>query len=118
MSLRGLARELSHAFEVPLRDPALVPAPRGTETPAYPVEVRDTVGCDRFTARLVRGVDPSAPTPSWMAQRLVTAGIRSISLPVDITNYVMLELGQPMHAFDADRITGPLVVRRAEAGRS
>ncbi|MGW3784647.1 phenylalanine--tRNA ligase subunit beta [Micromonospora chokoriensis] len=116
LSLRGLARELSHAFEVPLRDPALVPAPRGTETPAYPVEVRDTVGCDRFTARLVRGVDPSAPTPSWMAQRLVTAGIRSISLPVDITNYVMLELGQPMHAFDADRITGPLVVRRAEAG--
>ncbi|MEU4556629.1 phenylalanine--tRNA ligase subunit beta [Micromonospora violae] len=116
LSLRGLARELSHAFDVPLRDPALVPAPGGTETPAYPVEVRDPVGCDRFTARLVRGVDPTAPTPSWMQQRLVTAGIRSISLPVDITNYVMLELGQPMHAFDADRIAGPLVVRRAEAG--
>ncbi|KOX09039.1 phenylalanine--tRNA ligase subunit beta [Micromonospora profundi] len=116
LSLRGLARELSHAFDVPLRDPALVPAPRGTETPAYPVEVRDPVGCDRFTARLVRGVDPTAPTPSWMQQRLVTAGIRSISLPVDITNYVMLELGQPMHAFDADRIAGPLVVRRAVPG--
>ncbi|MGW3605720.1 phenylalanine--tRNA ligase subunit beta [Micromonospora sp. NPDC005161] len=116
LSLRGLARELSHAFDVPLRDPALVPAPAGTEAPAYPVEVRDPVGCDRFAARLVRGVDPTAPTPSWMQQRLVTAGIRSISLPVDITNYVMLELGQPMHAFDADRIAGPLVVRRAEPG--
>ncbi|MET7880318.1 phenylalanine--tRNA ligase subunit beta [Micromonospora profundi] len=116
LSLRGLARELSHAFDVPLRDPALVPAPGGTEEPAYPVEVRDPVGCDRFTARLVRGVDPTAPTPSWMQQRLVTAGIRSISLPVDITNYVMLELGQPMHAFDADRIAGALVVRRAVPG--
>ncbi|SCE68231.1 phenylalanyl-tRNA synthetase beta subunit [Micromonospora coriariae] len=116
LSLRGLARELSHAFDVPLHDPALVPAPTGTEAPAYPVEVRDPVGCDRFAARLVRGVDPTAPTPSWMQQRLVTAGIRSISLPVDITNYVMLELGQPMHAFDADRIAGPLVVRRAEPG--
>ncbi|MER7444332.1 phenylalanine--tRNA ligase subunit beta [Micromonospora avicenniae] len=116
LSLRGLARELSHAFGVPFRDPGLAPAPGGTPQPAYPVEVRDTVGCDRYAARLVRGVDPSAPTPAWMQRRLTTAGVRSISLPVDITNYVMLELGQPMHAFDADRITGPLVVRRAEAG--
>ncbi|MFI7607370.1 phenylalanine--tRNA ligase subunit beta [Micromonospora sp. NPDC049366] len=116
LSLRGLARELSHALGVPFRDPALAPAPGPTAEPAYPVDVRDTVGCDRFAARLVRAVDPSAATPEWMRRRLTTAGIRSISLPVDITNYVMLELGQPMHAFDADRIAGPLVVRRAEPG--
>ncbi|MGN9812937.1 phenylalanine--tRNA ligase subunit beta [Micromonospora sp. BQ11] len=116
MSVRGIARELAHALGVGFRDPGLTPAPGATESPAYPVEVRDTVGCDRFAARMVRGVDPAAPTPDWMARRLTTAGIRSISLPVDITNYVMLCLGQPMHAFDADRIAGPLVVRRAEAG--
>ncbi len=116
MSVRGIARELAHALKVPFRDPGLAPAPGATERPAYPVEVRDPVGCDRFAARMVRGVDPAAPSPAWMVQRLTTAGIRSISLPVDITNYVMLELGQPMHAFDADRIAGPLVVRRAEPG--
>lgn len=116
MSVRGIARELAHAFDVPFRDPGAAPAPGATPTPAYPVEVRDPVGCDRFTARVVRGIDPAAPTPSWMARRLAIAGIRSISLAVDITNYVMLELGQPMHAFDLNRLRGPLVVRRATAG--
>ncbi|NES13527.1 MULTISPECIES: phenylalanine--tRNA ligase subunit beta [Micromonospora] len=116
LSVRGIARELSHALGVPFRDPADVPAPGATAEPAYPVQVRDTVGCDRFAARMVRGVDPTAQTPGWLAQRLTVAGIRSISLPVDITNYLMLELGQPMHAFDADRISGPLVVRRAAPG--
>ncbi|MER7168081.1 phenylalanine--tRNA ligase subunit beta [Micromonospora sp. NPDC000207] len=116
LSLRGLARELSHALGVPLRDPGAAPAPAGTAEPAYPVRVLDTVGCDRFAARLVTGVDPTAQTPEWMRRRLTVAGIRSISLPVDITNYVMLELGQPMHAFDADRLSGDLVVRRAEPG--
>ncbi|MFI6226927.1 phenylalanine--tRNA ligase subunit beta [Micromonospora echinospora] len=116
MSVRGIARELAHAFGVPFRDPGLVPAPGGTPRPAYPVEVRDPVGCDRFVARMVRGVDPTARTPEWMSRRLTVAGIRSISLPVDITNYVMVETGQPMHAFDADRLVGGLVVRRAEPG--
>jgi phenylalanyl-tRNA synthetase beta chain len=116
MSVRGIARELSHAFDAPFTDPGLAPAAVGTAEPAYPVRVEDTVGCDRFAARLVRGVDPAAPSPQWMQRRLITAGIRTISLAVDITNYVMLELGQPMHAFDAGRLTGQLVVRRAYAG--
>jgi phenylalanyl-tRNA synthetase beta chain len=116
MSVRGIARELSHAFDVPFRDPAAVVAPGATDEPAYPVEVRDPVGCDRFAGRVVRGIDPTAPSPEWLRRRLTVAGIRCISLPVDITNYLMLELGQPMHAFDLDRLHGPLVVRRALAG--
>src|SRR6202022_1538985 len=89
MSVRGIARELSHAFGTTLRDPGLTPAPGGTPAPAYPVEVQDPVGCDRFVARVVRGIDPSAPSPEWMRRRLTVAGVRTISLAVDITNYVM-----------------------------
>ena len=116
MSVRGLARELSHAFGGAFTDPGRAKAPKGTKAPAWPVTVVDQAGCDRFAARLVSGVDPHAPTPEWMQRRLVTAGIRTLGLPIDITNYVMLELGQPMHAFDADRIAGELVVRRATEG--
>jgi phenylalanyl-tRNA synthetase beta chain len=116
MSVRGIARELSHAFGVPFTDPVVADAPGATAEPAYPVRIEDTIGCDRFAARLVRGIDPAAPSPEWMQRRLLTAGIRTISLAVDITNYLMLELGQPMHAFDAGRLTGGLVVRRAHSG--
>ncbi|GAA5198894.1 phenylalanine--tRNA ligase subunit beta [Rugosimonospora acidiphila] len=115
-SARGIARELSHAFGVPLRDPARIDAPGATEPSPYPITVDDPVGCDRFAVRMVRGIDPAAQAPQWMKQRLSVAGIRSISLAVDITNYVMLELGQPMHAFDPNRLAGPLLVRRARAG--
>jgi phenylalanyl-tRNA synthetase beta chain len=116
LSIRGLARDLALAFDVPFRDPADVVAPPGTGRPAYPVRVEDTFGCDRFTARAVYGVDPAASSPAWMKRRLVHAGMRPISLAVDITNYLMLELGQPMHAFDLRRLSGELVVRRARSG--
>jgi phenylalanyl-tRNA synthetase beta chain len=117
LSIRGIARELSHALGVAYRDPALaVEAPGATATPPYAVTVEDPKGCDRFTARLVRGIDPAAPTPAVIRNRLTVAGVRSISLAVDITNYLMLELGQPMHAFDPNRLSGPLVVRRARPG--
>nr|WP_221378072.1 phenylalanine--tRNA ligase subunit beta [Actinoplanes polyasparticus] len=117
MSLRGLARELSYAFDAAYTDPAsIVTAPGGTAEVPYEVKLEDTVGCDRFSARVVRGIDPNASSPLWMQQRLVAAGIRTISLPVDITNYLMLELGQPMHVFDLNRLSGGLVVRRARPG--
>ena len=115
-SVRGIARELSHALRLPYRDPAAVDAPGATARPPHPVTVEDPTGCDRFATRLVRGIDPAAASPAWMRQRLVHAGVRPLGLAVDITNYLMLELGQPMHAFDLDRLDGPLVVRRARAG--
>jgi phenylalanyl-tRNA synthetase beta chain len=115
-SVRGIARELSHSLRVPFRDPAAVAAPGGTPEPAYPVTVEDPTGCDRFATRLVRGIDPAAASPPWLQRRLTLAGVRPLGLAVDVTNYLMLELGQPMHAFDADRLAGPLVVRRAVAG--
>ncbi|GAA0523751.1 phenylalanine--tRNA ligase beta subunit [Saccharopolyspora subtropica] len=114
-SVRGLARELSNALDVPFGDPGLRQVPVD-DRPSREVELRDPSACSRFVLRRVTGVDPTAPTPWWMRRRLALAGIRSISLAVDITNYVMLELGQPLHAFDTTKLSGSLVVRRAEPG--
>ncbi|WJY49414.1 phenylalanine--tRNA ligase subunit beta [Streptomyces chengbuensis] len=115
LSMRGVAREAATAYGLPLRDPALldVPAPNSY---GYQVRIADPIGCDRFTARTVVGLDPEARSPIWMQRRLQKAGMRPISLAVDITNYVMLELGQPLHAYDRNRLEGPIGVRRAEAG--
>ncbi|MCS7484014.1 phenylalanine--tRNA ligase subunit beta [Umezawaea endophytica] len=114
-SVRGLAREIACAFDVAFGDPAVVEVPEA-EGEVWPVHLEDGAGCARFVARQVSGVDPTAPTPWWMRRRLMLAGIRSISLPVDVTNYVMIELGHPLHAFDASKVRGGLVVRRAKAG--
>ncbi|HZE39644.1 MAG TPA: phenylalanine--tRNA ligase subunit beta, partial [Stackebrandtia sp.] len=117
-SMRGIAREVAHRLGVPFTDPAgrLDAQPEVTATPPHEIRVDDTVGCDRFATRAVRGVDPDAPSPQWMKRRLSHAGMRPISLAVDVTNYLMLELGQPMHAWDLATLRGPLVVRRAAAG--
>ena len=116
LSLRGVAREAALAYDVPFRDPALrdVPAPNDD---GYPVRVEAPDGCPVFVTRTVTGFDPAAPTPRWMARRVQLAGMRPISLAVDVTNYVMLELGNPIHGYDADKLSGPIVVRRADAGR-
>ena len=78
----------------------------------------DATGCDRYVARTVTGLDPSAASPAWLQRRLALSGMRSISLAVDVTNHVMLELGQPLHAFDLAALRGPVVVRRARAGET
>ncbi|MFE7572273.1 phenylalanine--tRNA ligase subunit beta [Streptomyces sp. NPDC057539] len=115
LSLRGVARETAIAYGLALRDPALldVPAPNSY---GHAVRIADPRGCDRFTARTVTGLDPEAHSPIWLRRRLQKAGMRPISLAVDITNYVMLELGQPLHAYDRSRLEGAIGVRRAQAG--
>ncbi|MCR1163321.1 phenylalanine--tRNA ligase subunit beta [Paenarthrobacter sp. UW852] len=121
-SIRGVAREYAHATGTSFVDPASkVNAPASLQG-GYGVKLNDDApiygkpGCDRFVARTVRGVDASRPTPPWMSSRLRLAGVRSISLPVDISNYVMLELGQPNHCYDLDKLSGDIVVRRAVTG--
>jgi phenylalanyl-tRNA synthetase beta chain len=129
LSVRGVARELASACGVPFTDPAGAEAmpywPEGRPTAGdqgdpgpevYPASIADPTACDRFVLREVRGFDPAAGTPLWMRVRLARSGMRSVSLAVDITNYLMLELGQPMHAFDRTKLEGPVVVRRAEPG--
>ncbi|MFJ5033794.1 phenylalanine--tRNA ligase subunit beta [Streptomyces sp. NPDC088560] len=115
LSIRGVAREAAIAYGLPLRDPALidVPAPNAY---GYPVQVTDPFGCDRFTARTVTGLRPEARSPIWLQRRLQKVGMRPISLAVDITNYVMMELGQPLHAYDRSLVQGTIGVRRAQEG--
>ncbi|MDX2676149.1 phenylalanine--tRNA ligase subunit beta [Streptomyces soliscabiei] len=115
LSIRGVAREAAIAYGLPLRDPALldVPAPNAF---GYPVQVSEPMGCDRFTARTVTGLSPEARSPIWLQRRLQKVGMRPISLAVDITNYVMMELGQPLHAYDRSLVQGAIGVRRAGEG--
>jgi len=119
LSIRGVARELAIAFGTGFTDPAGVGQPDAVDTQSadvYPASIEDTSACDRFVLREVRGVDETRPVPLWMRVRLARAGMRGVSLSVDVTNYLMLELGQPLHAFDAGKLSGPIVVRRARPG--
>jgi len=120
MSIRGVAREYAHATGVDFRDPAsavtVTPGSGFSVTVDDKAPIRGVVGCTGFVTRVVRGLDRSRRTPAWMIKRLALMGIRSISLPVDISNYVMMELGQPTHTYDLNKLTGGITVRRATKG--
>jgi phenylalanyl-tRNA synthetase beta chain len=115
LSLRGIAREAALAFDAPFRDPALRDVP-DSNGDGFVVLVDNPVGCPVFVARTVTGFDPAAPTPAWLAERITHAGMRPISLAVDVTNYVMLETGRPIHGYDLDKLQGAIRVRRATDG--
>ncbi|MFN8126995.1 MAG: phenylalanine--tRNA ligase subunit beta [Candidatus Nanopelagicales bacterium] len=117
LSVRGVAREAATAYSVAFTDPGLELA----ELPVAEAEPHvgrtdDPERCDLFSLRTIMGFDPAAPTPMWMRTRLTAAGMRPVSLAVDVTNYVMLETGQPLHAFDLDRLSGPVRARAAAPG--
>ena len=115
LSLAGLAREVGALYAVPV-ERVQVPVIVASHDGVLPVEVVAPQACPRYLGRVLRNVDLSRPTPLWMVERLRRADVRSIDAAVDITNYVMLELGQPMHAFDLKQINGGIRVRMAEEG--
>jgi phenylalanyl-tRNA synthetase beta chain len=115
LSMRGVAREVAVAFRVDFRDPAEVKLEQ-PDASGYPVRIDDPSGCDRYVARVITGLDTTSASPAWLQRRLTLAGMRPISLAVDVTNHVMLELGQPLHAFDRAKLRGDIVVRRAHDG--
>ncbi|MGZ0782291.1 phenylalanine--tRNA ligase subunit beta [Pseudomonas saponiphila] len=115
LSLAGLAREVGALYAAKVQRPE-VKAVVATHEEVRPVEVLAPAACPRYLGRVIRNVDLSKPTPLWMVERLRRADVRSIDAAVDITNYVMLELGQPLHAFDLAEINGGIRVRMAEEG--
>ncbi|GAA4779702.1 phenylalanine--tRNA ligase subunit beta [Microbacterium gilvum] len=124
LSIRGIAREYAHATGAVFRDPAERLVAEAAEADGFPVVIDDAAplrgnaGASGFVARVVRGVDASRPTPPWMIARLTLAGVRSLGVLVDITNYVMIELGNPVHGYDLATLTGGITVRRAAPGET
>jgi phenylalanyl-tRNA synthetase beta chain len=115
LSIRGVARDVAVAFDEDLNEPAIPPV-ESTIADTFPVAIEATAKCPRYLGRVIKNVDLSRPTPDYMRERLERAGLRSIDAAVDVTNYVLLELGQPLHAFDLDRLAGGIVVRECVSG--
>ncbi|KXP00675.1 phenylalanine--tRNA ligase subunit beta [Tsukamurella pseudospumae] len=117
-SVRGLARELACGYDLPFTDITTPSAESGTGRGGVDITVEPESGCTRFTALRVEGIDPKAVSPWWLQRRLLTSGVRPISAAVDVTNYLMLLTGQPLHAFDADLVRGGLTVRASRPGET
>ena len=115
LSVLGVAREVSALARAKLHPPEIPPVPASIDA-KFPVKISDPRGCGRFAARVIRNVDAAAPVPAWMKERLERAGQRSISALVDVTNYVMLELGRPLHVYDLDKLAGGIDVRFGRKG--
>ncbi|MGG5838195.1 phenylalanine--tRNA ligase subunit beta [Huaxiibacter chinensis] len=117
LSLLGVARDVAVLNQTELKAPEIAPV-AATVDDTLPIQVDAVDACPRYLGRVVKGINVKAPTPLWMKEKLRRCGIRSIDAVVDVTNYVLLELGQPMHAFDKDRIDGGIVVRMAKEGET
>jgi phenylalanyl-tRNA synthetase beta chain len=117
LSIRGIAREVGVLSNAPVTEPQIGPVPQ-THEDTFAVSLEAPASCPRYLGRIVRGVDPGTASPEWLQEKLRRCGLRSIDAVVDITNYVMLELGQPMHAFDLAQLSGSIAVRMPTAGES
>ncbi|WGE30575.1 phenylalanine--tRNA ligase subunit beta [Edwardsiella tarda] len=117
LGILGIARDVAVLNDLPLAVPAQAPVEVSIDD-RFPIEVQAAEACPRYLGRVVRGIDVTAKTPLWMSEKLRRCGIRSIDAVVDVTNYVLLELGQPMHAFDLNRLQGGIVVRMAREGET
>jgi phenylalanyl-tRNA synthetase beta chain len=117
LSIRGLAREVGVLCDASVSEVPIDPVPAVNEA-TFEVRLDAPAGCPRYLGRVIRGVDVSRSSPWWLRERLRRAGLRSIDPVVDVTNLVMLELGQPMHAFDLEALAAPIVVRMAGAGET
>jgi phenylalanyl-tRNA synthetase beta chain len=117
LGIVGIAREVGLLNTLPVNTPAFV---RATESTAdtFSIDVRATDCCPRYVGRVIKGVDLSRPSPAWLQERLRRCGLRSIDAVVDVTNYILLEFGQPMHAFDLGKLRGGIEVRKAALGES